>query len=137
MLELVRGKQYQQFIISDGLYKEHRDSIKNIFCNYGKIITDELKFVLTNGSRSGKMYMYKGVPIQASAHGEPPAMRSGRLARSNKYRVEENELHIMNTAGYSGYLEEGTIKMQARGFFLPIISNHNGNIQTDLSSLKK
>ena len=60
--------------------------------------------------------------------GEPPALRTGNLARSQGFepaKVDGTRItgRIFNSADYAVFLEIGTLNMQARPFFLPFISS--------------
>lgn len=80
---------------------------------------------LTTGRRSGRFYKYRGRVYRASAPGEYPARRSGRLARSVAYRVRgwyDLEVGIKGRFvpfSYPKALEFGTIKMERRPFIEP------------------
>ena len=79
---------------------------------------------LTTGRRTGRFYAYRGRIIQASAPGEHPARRSGKLARSVDYRVRgwyELEVGIRGNFpfNYPAALEFGTIKMERRPYIEP------------------
>jgi hypothetical protein len=117
-----KGEKYVNEIASGRLLIIHDKHIKNAFSSHGKRCVDALKRIITGGTRSGRMYTYDGRRIRASAPGEPPANRSGRLANSNAFTSRSKELAIFNTAfnkraPYPSYLEEGTKKMEARAWF--------------------
>jgi hypothetical protein len=117
-----RGEQYVNEIATKRILIIHDKHIKNAFSHHGKKVTDALRQLIVGGKRSGRMYCYNGKQYQASAPGEPPANRSGRLANSNAYTSSSRELAVFNTAynkgkPYPSYLEEGTKKMAARAWF--------------------
>lgn len=117
-----KGEKYVNEIASGRLLIIIDRNIKNAFSSHGGKVTDALSQLIKGGKRSGRMYIYNGRRYQASAPGEPPASRSGKLANSNKYTARSKELNIFNTAfnkgaPYPSYLEEGTKKMQARAWF--------------------
>jgi hypothetical protein len=117
-----KGEKYVNEMASGKLLIIIDDGIKNAFLTHGKRCVDALKALILGGTRSGRMYMYNGRRYQASAPGEPPANRSGRLANSNDFVARSKELAIFNTAfngdaPYPFFLEEGTKKMAARAWF--------------------
>jgi hypothetical protein len=117
-----KGERYVNEMASGKEWEKHKDKIKSSFSTHGKKVTDALKRIIMNGTRSGRMYTYNGRRIRASAPGEPPANRSGRLANSNDFVARRQELAIFNTAfangaPYPSFLEEGTSKMEARAWF--------------------
>ena len=118
----LKGEQYINEIASGRILIVHDKNIKNAFSTHGKQCTDALKSAITTGARSGRIYKYNGRNYRASAPGEPPANRSGRLAGSNYFKAMSKELMIYNTAfnngvPYPSYLEEGTKKMSPRPWF--------------------
>jgi hypothetical protein len=117
-----KGEKYVNEMASGKLLIIIDNGIKNAFSAHGKRCVDALKALILGGTRSGRMYMYNGRRYQASAPGEPPANRSGRLANSNDFVARSKELAIFNTAfankaPYPFFLEEGTKKMAARAWF--------------------
>lgn len=86
----------------------------------------ELKVL--RGQRGGKRYKksFKSTSYSASAPGEPPAVRSGKLRSS--FRPEAKtysnpfggaasvNISIETDTHYAGYLEDGTRKMAARPY---------------------
>jgi len=118
MVRLVKGKKYINEILRDGLKHKHNRSIRNAFAEYGKDVTQELKKVIVTGTRSGRVYRFMGREHIASAPGEPPANRSGRLAGSFEYKARQNELVVYTGVEYARYLEQGTSKMEPRPYFV-------------------
>ncbi len=74
--------------------------------------------------KTGRIYKFRGGRHQASARGEVPAQRTGRLARSTGYRTH-NYLHMSfgQEVDYAKYLAEGTKRMAARGNLHRAINN--------------
>jgi len=70
------------------------------------------------GPRSGRVYRLGGRPHRASAPGEPPADRSGRLMRSLVVVADR----LASTAPYARYLEHGTARMAPRPFIGPALA---------------
>ena len=139
---LIQGRQYLQGIITGKIKEEHQEHIKKVFDDYGVIISDEMKTLVTTGMRSGRKYIYRGVSYVASAPGEPPAKRSGQLAEGFGFAASFIDLRIWNDAKtqdgkpYPLYLSEGTRKMNARPYFLIIIAKYDSHIKTDLEGYK-
>jgi hypothetical protein len=77
-----------------------------------------------SGVKTGPMYRRPGGGLyQASAPGEPPAIRSGDLKRSigQPQFPAPNVGQLPIGAPYTGKLERGTVKMAARPFIHPAI----------------
>lgn len=75
----------------------------------GVIVTEKLRYMIRNGPRTGRVYTFRGRKHQASAPGEVPANRTGRLAESVGYLASgHDDLTVGEEAEYAGYLENGT-----------------------------
>ncbi|MFC3816567.1 hypothetical protein [Lysobacter sp. GCM10012299] len=94
----------------------------------GAVLSKRLTTLLTTGPRNGRRYMHRGVEITASAPGEPPAKRSGRLARSVEYRTRGAQMEFGETAEYAGFLEDGTRKMAARPHVSRVVKTTSGDV---------
>lgn len=87
-------------------------------------LQNQTKRTLT-GQRSGRIYRVAGTKqrYQASAPGEPPAVRTGMLRNSIKYTVHGVGLSVKGVVGtglqYGEWLETGTSKMAPRPFLGP------------------
>ncbi len=87
---------------------------------------------IMDGPKTGRIYrISKTVEHRASAPGEAPANRTGRLVASIVYQVDRQQLHVDITAGteYARHLEFGTRKMAARPFLIPAIRNNLDRIR--------
>ena len=73
----------------------------------------------TAGGRSRRTH-------QASSPGNPPALQTGRLMRSITVTLERIALaaEVGTNVEYAKWLEEGTVKMQARPFLKPAFDKH-------------
>jgi HK97 gp10 family phage protein len=88
-------------------------------------LTNETKKTLT-GQRHGRVYRVVGTKhayYTASAPGEPPAVRTGRLRNSIKYVIVGGGLRLLGRVGtsldYAPHLEFGTRNMAPRPFLMP------------------
>lgn len=92
------------------------------------------------GQRSGKIYrkpFTKKASYQASAPGEPPAVRSGTLRRKWHPRAQSEKengsvtVHpaIWTDVKYAPILQEGSPKMEPRPFEEPIIEKAKPEIE--------
>lgn len=103
----------------------HRDGMRNALAEIGQEVVNETKRLITTGARTGRIYRFRGRPHQASAPGEVPANRSGKLADSGGYRVKSHsEMVVGEEAPYAGYLENGTRgRMAPRPHLITAINN--------------
>lgn len=100
------------------------------------------------GSKSGRVYLVPGSKRKytASAPGESPARRTGRLAQAMKYKVIEEEGIVgvdsstapagkksIRVADYAAMLEAGTSKMKARPYIKPAYTKNELDIKAELS----
>lgn len=100
------------------------------------------------GAKSGRVYLVPGTKRKytASAPGESPARRTGRLAQAMKYKVVNDEGILgvdasysttgkkkVRVATYAEWLEKGNSKMAARPFIKPAYSNNAQAILRELS----
>ena len=81
----------------------------------GTLLVNKLQYMIRNGPRTGRVYTFRGRKHQASAPGEVPANRTGKLANSVRYEATaHNTLKFGEDAEYSSYLENGTRRMARR-----------------------
>jgi HK97 gp10 family phage protein len=81
----------------------------------GNLLTNKLQYMIRNGPRTGRVYTFRGRKHQASAPGEVPANRTGKLAKSVGYEATGHHTLVFGEeAEYAGYLENGTKKMAPR-----------------------
>lgn len=85
------------------------------------------------GPRSGETYKVPGTKkdYTASAPGEPPARRTGALANSIKYVVDNDMLigRVGTNNEYAPMLEKGTDNMEPRPYFIPAVDESMAKIQ--------
>lgn len=109
--------------------------IRSALFEIGAENTQQTKRFIYAPPKTGRIYSYKGRPHQASAPGESPANRSGFLARSINYRIVGIErVEFYSTAKYSNYLEDGTVNMLPRPYFIRTI---NKKRRDNYNSLKR
>jgi len=131
-----RGAQYHREIeLGTHLFK-HKEHIRNALQEHGKEVTDELENVIRTGTRTGRVYWYAGRQYTASAPGEPPANRSGRLASSFEHKARQYDLAIGNTAfsdrgfPYPSHLEDN----MNRPYFVKTINRLHGRLMGELQN---
>lgn len=81
----------------------------------GTLLVKKLQYMIRTGPRTGRVYTFRGRKHQASAPGEVPANRTGKLASSVRYEaIGHHTLVFGEDAEYAGYLERGTKRMAPR-----------------------
>lgn len=84
----------------------HRKALRSALNEIGSEAVNTIANYIFNPPKTGRIYFYKGREYQASAPGESPANRSGRLAKSGGYKVRNyQEMTVGETAEYAEYLE--------------------------------
>jgi HK97 gp10 family phage protein len=75
--------------------------------------------------REATRYRSDGTPYQhiAAAPGEPPNTDTGRLVQSIQVEVEEDDVYVGSSLGYSADLEFGTSEMEARPWLNPALES--------------
>ena len=88
-----------------------RVGIRSALYTIGAEDVRHLQRLITNPPKTGRFYGKH----QASAPGEAPANRTGRLAKSADFIVRgTSQLEVGEKAPYAKFLEEGTKKMEPR-----------------------
>lgn len=94
--------------IKRSLYN-NKEGIRKGLINVAPEIKREVRRLIRDPNKTGRIYNIGGKLHQASAPGEAPANLSGRLARSVGSKVSSpTRLVIFDTAPYGGYMEHGT-----------------------------
>jgi len=110
--------------LEKGLIDTHKKALYKALGRIGSEVKREAKKLIKNGPKTGRVYMYKGQPHQASAYKQPPANRSGRLMESLRYRTRNHrEMTVGAEAEYAGFLEGGTRNMAPRPFLITAVRN--------------
>lgn len=88
--------------------------LQGVLDTVGSFAVGKLRAGLNSSSKSGRLYKYRGTSHRASAPGEYPARRTGRLAGT--VRVSRGALSFTfgTSTHYAGYLRTGTKKMKRR-----------------------
>jgi hypothetical protein len=106
----------------------------------GEEVVRETARLIKSGPKTGKVYTFRGRPHQASAPGQAPANRSGRLADSGNYKVKNHqEMIVGETAEYAGFLENGTRgRMAPRPHLIRAVNNKaQDTVNSILESVKR
>lgn len=123
----------------NGLYNQVTQEAKSRGYRAANVLRNASLQVL-RGQRSGKIYrkpFTKKATYQASAPGEPPAVRSGTLRRSWQPRAQSEKeggsvtVHpaIWTGEKYAPILQVGSPKMEPRPFEEPIIEKAKPEIE--------
>lgn len=111
-----------------GLHLKHQDGIETALYTIGEDVGLRVKQLLTQGPKTGRVYRIRGVDHQASAPGEAPASRTGRLVRSFNYNVHGfYQMEVGEDAPYAGWLEDGTENMEPRPHLIRAITELQGD----------
>ena len=104
--------------------KKHRYALEKALWDIGIEVTRETAKIIRTGRRTGRVYKYKRRNLRASAPGEPPRNRSGRLARSGDFKVRNwAEMTVGQTVDYAEWLADGTRNMEPRPSMIQAIKN--------------
>lgn len=105
-------------VIYFGLEKrllKQRKRLKDALHDAGYSVSEEIRRNINREGRTGNYYTYNGVRYRASAPGQVPANRSGKLREGVDYRVRgHDEAEFGYTTSYGKFLEKGTRKMDPR-----------------------
>jgi HK97 gp10 family phage protein len=107
-------------------------AIRNGFSFAGDEIVKEMKRLITTGSKTGRMYGSH----QASAPGESPANKTGKLAESGNYKLRgSRQMEVGEEADYAIFLELGTKRMRPRPHVMAAINNKAGDMLVEFERL--
>jgi HK97 gp10 family phage protein len=103
-------------------------------------IDAELKHKITEGSKSGRVYLSGPSPLphQASAPGESPANWTGELVESIHHEATgpmSAEVHV--DANYAHILEFGGAKVSSRPFFYPTLEEAKPEFRAKVEAILK
>lgn len=106
---------------------KHKKQISDSLHEIGQITVNENQRILRTGRRTGRIYRIRGRDHVASAAGEPPALITGRLAKSAGYKASGwTELRVGQQAPYAAFLENGTRFIRPRVNLLLAVNNTSG-----------
>ena len=106
--------------------KEMRKALRKA----GRNMEREVVYLLLTPPKTGRIYPLRGAKHRASAPGEAPANRTGKLIQSLYSQVRScTELEIGETEPYAIYLEEGTSKMAPRPHVYKVANKYEQKIE--------
>jgi len=88
--------------------------VLDAFYEIGRMNQRFLRKSILKRNKTGRLYKFRGRLHRASAPGEFPANRSGKLRKSVDYKVRSNQMEFGVSEDYGKYLEEGTKNMKPR-----------------------
>jgi hypothetical protein len=113
--------------------QRNRYALEKSLYDIGSEVVKETARLIRKGKRTGRMYKYKKRNLRASAPGEPPRNRSGRLARSGDFRVRNwAEMEVGQEADYAVFLAKGTKNMEPRPSMVTAINNKSRDMEVTL-----
>jgi hypothetical protein len=141
MIRIKEGKKNKAAFFSiDNATKNVRKGARQGLTEIGRENVKHTKGLIKKPPKTGRFYRFRGILHQASAPGQPPANRTGKLLRSVRYRVYSwNRMEFGYHAPYGKFLEDGTRKMEARpalGRTVDERSRENFNILQRSSGVK-
>jgi HK97 gp10 family phage protein len=119
----------------DGNIQAVREAMLRGVTRGAEIVRTEAVRLITEGSRSGRIYRRRGVEHQASAPGEPPASDTGALVNSGVVEIDSEALtaRVVFKSDHALPLELGTEKMEPRPFLRPAVANTREQVQKVVS----
>jgi hypothetical protein len=91
--------------LQQNLQKDQEAGLRKALIDIGAEVSQEAKKLIRNGPKTGRTYGSH----TASAPGQAPANRTGRLMKSVKFRARNHtEMTVGAEAEYAGYMEKGT-----------------------------
>ncbi len=123
-----------------GVTAKYNAKLKQIIGAGGQMVMNEAKQSIQRSSGGGKTYQ-KYNPRRthtASAAGQPPNTDTGFLVSNIFLQIDPDGLgaDVESRADYSGYLEFGTSKMEARPYLQPALEANRRNIIRLFARLK-
>ena len=106
----------------------HQQGIQNALHVIGDVVGNRTGRLIKEGPKTGRVYRFRGRDHQASAPGQAPANRSGRLLKSFNYNVHgPYSMELGESVDYAGFLEDGTGRMRPRPHVIRAISDTQGD----------
>lgn len=107
---------------------QHQQGIENGLHVIGDIVVRRVAQLIEEGPKTGRVYRLRGRDHQASAPGEAPANRTGRLVKSGNYNVHGPfQMEVGESAPYANFLEDGTGRMKPRPHMIRAITETQGD----------
>ena len=105
-------RKNKAFLVMNKSLINNREGVRRGLVEVGPEIRKEVKRLIKDPIKTGRIYIIRGKPHQASAPGEAPANLSGRLAGSVSSRVSRSTQLIIgdlaSRAPHGKYMEFGT-----------------------------
>ena len=103
------------FISIDKATHNVREGLRDALTEIGKENVRHTQRLIKEPPKTGRFYLFRGRLHQASAPGQSPANRSGKLLKSVRYRTHNwDSMEFGDHVPYGKYLELGTHKMEPR-----------------------
>jgi hypothetical protein len=107
---------------------KHRAGLEFALYDIGSEVVQETQRLIINGPKTGRIYSFRGGRHQASAPGEPPANKTGKLGKSGDYIVRNwQEMTVGQKAEYADFLAKGTKKIKPRPSMIRAINSQAQN----------
>lgn len=123
-MRIYTNKRSKRVLVKFNKHEElHKQGIENALEDLGDIVGRENERIITTGARTGRLYRFNGRDHRASAPGQAPANRTGRLHKSYTYEAHGwQTMTIGEEADYAGFLENGTRRMAPRPHLIVAIN---------------
>ena len=132
--KVIRRAKYRKV---EGAYRE---AIRRIIASGGQDTMNTAKQSIQSHGSSGRTYeKYKPRRTHtASAEGNPPNSDTGFLVSNIAlvFDIDQLGVSVESRADYSGFLEFGTSKMQARPYLQPALEENKPKIRRKFALLK-
>jgi HK97 gp10 family phage protein len=112
---------------------------RSVFMKIGDLLTNN-SIAKQKAPKHGRVYRIQGREHIASAPGEAPAIRSGKLLSTTRYEIQGNDLVFGAGDGsmeYASYLETGTQKMEQRPYLMSTVNENIKNIEKEIDNQLK
>ena len=111
----------------------HKRGMRKALNQIGRHVVLEDQRLIKSPPKTGRIYKFNGRDHQASAPGESPANRTGRLAGSARFATRNHqEMTVGEVAPYAGFLEDGTKKMAPRPHLIKAVNANHRNAVKEL-----
>lgn len=124
MMEIKLHPKSKEVLIGiDSLGKDLELALKGALHEIGIEVRREDRKLIRSSKKTGRRYGSH----RASAPGEAPANRTGKLAKSVNFHVRNHqEMSIGESASYASFLENGTKRIKPRPHLIAAINNKAG-----------